>query len=148
MFLDPGHGPFVGTFPFVRRGLLAGNLFGFRVLNRPVVPRAFYFAYPGELETQTGGYHYDRRIISELREIGADVKTLALPDSTSLLEKKSHQIVRQMFAELPDRSILIMIPLSFWNSSVSLLKEKRSGLFPFGTSLTSGLYSETAFFKA
>ena len=25
MFLDPGHGPFVGTFPFVRRGLLAGN---------------------------------------------------------------------------------------------------------------------------
>ena len=25
VFLDPGHGPFVGTFPFVRRGLLAGN---------------------------------------------------------------------------------------------------------------------------
>ena len=25
VFLDPGHGPFEGTFPFVRRGLLAGN---------------------------------------------------------------------------------------------------------------------------
>ena len=23
MFLDPGHGPFVGTFPFVHRGVLA-----------------------------------------------------------------------------------------------------------------------------
>ena len=29
-----------------------------------------------------------------------------------------------------------------------MLKEKRSGLIPFDTSLTSGLYSETAFFRA
>ena len=27
-------------------------------------------------------------------------------------------------------------------------KENRSGLLPFGTFLTSGLYSETAFFRA
>ena len=40
------------------------------------------------------------------------------------------------------------MPLSFWKSSVSVLKEKRSGLFPFDTSFTSGLYSETAFFRA
>ena len=34
------------------------------------------------------------------------------------------------------------------DEEVSLFKEKRSGLLPFDTSLTIGLYSETAFFKA
>ena len=45
--------------------------------------------------------------------MGADVKTLALPDGTSLLEKKSHESVRQVFAELPDRSTLIIDGLAF-----------------------------------
>ena len=43
VFLDPGHGPFVGTFPlyagvFGRKFCLAFAFY------RPVVPRAFYFA--------------------------------------------------------------------------------------------------------
>ena len=39
-----------------------------------------YFAYPGDLETATGGYHYDRRLIGELRGMGVEVETLSLPN--------------------------------------------------------------------
>ena len=34
-----------------------------------------YFAYPGDLATLSGGYHYDRRLIGELRKSGVEVNT-------------------------------------------------------------------------
>ena len=34
------------------------------------------FAVPGSLDTPTGGYAYDRRIIAELRKLGWDVESL------------------------------------------------------------------------
>ena len=42
VFLDPGHGPLL--FPLYAGVFWPEILFGFRVLNRPVVPRAFYFS--------------------------------------------------------------------------------------------------------
>ncbi|HEV7435417.1 MAG TPA: glycosyltransferase family 4 protein [Pseudorhizobium sp.] len=40
--------------------------------------RRLHFAYPGSLETRTGGYGYDRRVIACLREIGWDVRLVPL----------------------------------------------------------------------
>ena len=34
------------------------------------------FAVPGSLDTPTGGYAYDRRIMAELRQLGWDVECL------------------------------------------------------------------------
>lgn len=40
--------------------------------------RAFVFAYPGDIQTLTGGYIYDSRIISELTALGWEVELLSL----------------------------------------------------------------------
>ncbi len=40
---------------------------------------ALGFAFPGSLDTPTGGYVYDRRMIRALRELGAHVEECALP---------------------------------------------------------------------
>jgi glycosyltransferase involved in cell wall biosynthesis len=44
------------------------------------VKRGLTFAVPGSLDTPTGGYAYDRRIIGELRGMGWDVEVLDLGD--------------------------------------------------------------------
>ena len=36
------------------------------------------FAVPGSLDTPTGGYAYDRRIMAELRQLGWDVECLTI----------------------------------------------------------------------
>jgi glycosyltransferase involved in cell wall biosynthesis len=43
--------------------------------------RSVVFAIPGELESKTGGYAYDRRMMAELSALGWDVRHLALPGS-------------------------------------------------------------------
>ena len=35
----------------------------------------FVFAVPGDLDTPTGGYAYDKRMIAELRELGWGPRT-------------------------------------------------------------------------
>ena len=61
-----------------------------------------YFAFPGNLDTPTGGYHYDRRLIDELRKTGMQVHTLSLPDCFPFADQQTHEITRQALSALPD----------------------------------------------
>ncbi|MFT7288639.1 MAG: glycosyltransferase involved in cell wall biosynthesis [Halieaceae bacterium] len=75
--------------------------------------KSLYFIFPGQLDTPTGGYHYDRRLVHELRRQGVSVETIALskkfpfPDSLALEE------ARQALANLPDGAAVIIDGLAF-----------------------------------
>jgi glycosyltransferase involved in cell wall biosynthesis len=72
-----------------------------------------YFAIPGDINTLTGGYAYDRRLIAELRVLGHKIEHLHLsnrfpvPDATALADAAAQ------FAALPDHSVVIADGLAY-----------------------------------
>lgn len=72
-----------------------------------------YFAYPGDLNTPTGGYHYDRRLIDELRRLGVGVETVPLPHCSSEPDQELLAEIRQIVAAIPDQSVLVIDGLAF-----------------------------------
>lgn len=72
-----------------------------------------YFAFPGDLDTPTGGYHYDRRLIAELRCSGVTVETISLPPYSPVPTEQTLESVRQTFAALPDQSVVLIDGLAF-----------------------------------
>ena len=72
-----------------------------------------YFAIPGDINTLTGGYAYDRRLIAELRALGHSIKHLHLsnrfpaPDADALAEADA------ALAALPEQSIVIIDGLAY-----------------------------------
>lgn len=76
-------------------------------------PTTLYFVFPGNLDTPTGGYRYDRRLIAELRTLGHDVITLSLSDSFPFPDKKAIADARAALAKLPDGALTIVDGLAF-----------------------------------
>lgn len=70
--------------------------------------KSVYFAIPGDLESRTGGYAYDRRMIRELQALGWQVHVLPLaasfpfPDGIALRETDS------LLSSLPDQTLVLM----------------------------------------
>lgn len=77
---------------------------------------SIYFAYPGDLDTPTGGYHYDRRLIHELRKIGVTVETVPLSHGAPLPDEPDQQareMTRERLAALPDGALVVIDGLAF-----------------------------------
>ena len=76
-------------------------------------PFTLYFAVPGDINSLTGGYGYDRELIRELKNAGIHVQLLSLsaefpvPGATALAEAAA------IFASLPDGAIVIADGLAF-----------------------------------
>ncbi len=66
------------------------------------------FAVPGDLQTRTGGYLYDRRVIEGLRKMGWTVDHVALPQGfPDPSEPQMAEAIHQLRALPPDRPVII-----------------------------------------
>jgi glycosyltransferase involved in cell wall biosynthesis len=66
------------------------------------VVKRVVFAVPGSLDTPTGGYAYDRRIMAELRQLGWDVECLDIGDGFPLPDVATRSAARSLLLEVPD----------------------------------------------
>lgn len=78
-----------------------------------VTASTLYFAFPGDLDTPTGGYHYDRRLISELRTMGLEVHTVPLSDRFPFPDDCARSEARRALAALPDGAVVLIDGLAF-----------------------------------
>ena len=72
-----------------------------------------YFVIPGDLNSRTGGYIYDKRIIEGLRSLDQIVEVVTLNGNfpfPSAIEKESAE---QIFANLPDEAVCVVDGLAF-----------------------------------
>ena len=72
-----------------------------------------YFAYPGDLDTPSGGYHYDRRLIAALERRGTRVRQISLPHCSLGMPAELLAAVHSRFCELPDGAVAIIDGLAF-----------------------------------
>jgi glycosyltransferase involved in cell wall biosynthesis len=79
----------------------------------PVNAATLYFAYPGELDTATGGYHYDRRLIQELRRLGLEVEPVSLGPGFPRPNPETLRHAEQILGQLPDSATVIIDGLAF-----------------------------------
>ena len=82
-------------------------------ISETMLDFSIYFTYPGDLDTPTGGYRYDRRLIAELGDMGLEVITLSLPPCLPELDTKSLKAIEQTISEIPDQSIVVIDGLAF-----------------------------------
>ncbi|MBW9088498.1 glycosyltransferase family 4 protein [Rhizobium wenxiniae] len=71
------------------------------------------FAIPGDIETASGGYGYDRRMITELRKLGWRVDHLRLAGGFPAPSSRELETTEKQFAELADESLVLVDGLAF-----------------------------------
>jgi glycosyltransferase involved in cell wall biosynthesis len=76
-------------------------------------PEAIAFAIPGAIETRTGGYAYDRRLIAGLRQCGIAVRHLAWPGGFPNPTALDLAAAARSLAAQPDGSVVIIDGLAY-----------------------------------
>lgn len=66
------------------------------------------FAIPGDINTRTGGYIYERRLLEALRGQGRQVRHVVLPGSFPDPTPQDMEVALAMLAEVPDGTPLIL----------------------------------------
>ena len=89
---------------------------------------SLYFAFPGRLETLTGGYLYDQQLIQGLRQLGLEVTTLSLSGRFPFPDQQALQEAREALTALPDDALVIIDGLAlgaFDEAALAPLDTKR-----------------------
>jgi glycosyltransferase involved in cell wall biosynthesis len=71
------------------------------------------FAIPGDIETRTGGYIYDRRLIHELRRVGWSVEHLVWGAGFPFPDPADLAAAGKSLAALPDGSLVLIDGLAY-----------------------------------
>jgi glycosyltransferase involved in cell wall biosynthesis len=77
------------------------------------VTPALHLVLPGDPETRTGGYAYDRRIVAGLRELGWSVRVHSLASSFPAPDRAALADAAARFAALPDDALVLVDGLAF-----------------------------------
>src|SRR5262245_13886668 len=72
-----------------------------------------YFAVPGDLNTLTGGYGCDRRLLTGLRQLGLHVEHHSLAASFPAPDKAALTAANNWLHSLPDSAIVMVDGLAF-----------------------------------
>jgi glycosyltransferase involved in cell wall biosynthesis len=75
--------------------------------------KSIYFAYPGDIEARTGGYGYDRKVISELRKLGWDVQLVPLGDGFPFPTAPTLTLADERLCALREGSVVLIDGLAF-----------------------------------
>ena len=109
--------------------------------------REVTFAIPGDVDTPTGGYRYDRRVIDELRALSWDVKPLRLPGDFPAPSEDSLLKTERLFAATPAETPLMVDGLAYSALPAALLDRvprKYVALVHHPLGLETGLSRERA----
>ena len=86
--------------------------------------RRLVFAIPGDIETPSGGYGYDRRLMAELRRLGREVEHLRLSDGFPRPSPDELETTEAAFAQIADGSLVLVDGLAF--GSMPQIAEKEA----------------------
>jgi glycosyltransferase involved in cell wall biosynthesis len=72
------------------------------------VVKRVVFAVPGNLDTPTGGYAYDKRIIAELRRLDLDVECLDIGEGFPSPDQATRSTARSLLLQVPDGQPIVV----------------------------------------
>lgn len=75
-------------------------------------PRCF-FVIPGNINTLTGGYGYDRRLLAGLQARGVDITHVALPPGFPAPDAHARAVTASLLSSLPDSSVVLVDGLAY-----------------------------------
>jgi len=101
------------------------------------------FAVPGDLDTPTGGYVYDKRMIAELRKLGWDIEVIDLGDGFPRPSDAARKAATDKLLGLPQGVPLVIDGLAFgvmpFQATRLALRRKLVALVHHPLALESGL---------
>ncbi|MEX0591181.1 MAG: glycosyltransferase family 4 protein, partial [Xanthobacteraceae bacterium] len=103
------------------------------------------FAVPGDINTPTGGYIYDKRVIELLPEFGWQVRHIELPGDYPEPTKASLDKTGQLLAATPADALLVIDGLAFGAMPAELvgrIKQRIIGLVHHPLALETGIAKE------
>ena len=69
--------------------------------------KSYYFIYPGDINTKTGGYIYEKNILKRAKKIKFNLNTIKLANSFPFPKENDLKNLKKALEKLPDNSVLI-----------------------------------------